>query len=58
MLDAVAMGTVALTYIGAQVAQKAANGAIQAVWDKLARDSARCSTERRPRQTHYETRRP
>jgi CheY-like chemotaxis protein len=35
MLDAVAMGAVALTYVGAQVAHKAANGAIQAVWDKF-----------------------
>ena len=35
MSDPLAWATVAITFVGAQVAQKAANGAIQAVWDQF-----------------------
>ncbi|MDQ3347664.1 MAG: response regulator [Acidobacteriota bacterium] len=34
-MDAMNAGMVALTFIGAQVAQKAANGAIEAIWTKF-----------------------
>jgi hypothetical protein len=35
MIDPTAWATVALTFVGAQVAQKAANGAIQTIWDRF-----------------------